>query len=460
MRPLFSQYVLVVLFVGPIFLLCSGFTATFEPSPLTIQMHKSEIVNLTLDGLPDLPSGSYVRIGCWDEKVAETSKQIQPSEINAGRWVGSFEVHGVFLGSTSAFAELIRPNVDSEIASNQLSLTVIRESRAIDHAFTGSVIVLVALLYINFGAALDLSKLKGIIKKPIGPAIGFCGQFVVMPLLGFGLAYLLFPNRPDMQLGIFFTGCSPAGGASNVWTIVLGGNMDLSVTMTSISTLAAFAMMPLWIFTLGRVIFDQAELAVPYSNLAQYVAALIIPLAVGLLIQRYLPRVCRILVRILKPLSILLILFIVIFAIVTNLYLFELFSWQIIVAGLGLPWIGYVAGYLAAGVFGQNHKDRLAIGLETGVQNTGIAIFLLRLSLPQPEADLTTVVPVSVAIMTPVPLLFYYIALRIHQCMAKDGHETLISSEPDVSGSIENGKDTAVVSDPVSRADVESNKDR
>lgn len=352
MCPLFSQYVLVVLFVGPIFLLCSGFTATFEPSPLTIQMHKSEMVNLTLDGLPDLPSGSYVRIGCWDEKVAETSKQIQPSEINAGRWVGSFEVHGVFLGSTSAFAELIRPNVDSEIASNQLSLTVIRESRAIDHAFTGSVIVLVALLYINFGAALDLSKLKGIIKKPIGPAIGFCGQFLVMPLvsywysfniffpilshihldsiqLGFGLAYLLFPNRPDMQLGIFFTGCSPAGGASNVWTIVLGGNMDLSVTMTSISTIAAFAMMPLWIFTLGRVIFEQAELAVPYSNLAQYVAALVIPLAVGLLIQRYLPRVCRILVRILKPLSILLILFIVIFAIVTNLYLFELFSWQV-----------------------------------------------------------------------------------------------------------------------------------
>lgn len=132
-----------------------------------------------------------------------------------------------------------------------------------------------------------------------------------------------------MQLGIFFTGCSPAGGASNIWTIILGGNMDLSITMTSISTLAAFAMMPLWLFTLGRVIFDRGSLEVPYSNLATYVVALIIPLAVGYLIQRFLPRVRNILVRILKPCSMLLLVFIVVFAIVTNLYLFELFSWQV-----------------------------------------------------------------------------------------------------------------------------------
>lgn len=72
-------------------------------------------------------------------------------------------------------------------------------------------------------------------------------------------------------------------------------------------------------------------------------------------------------------------------------------------------------GYLVAGVFRQNHKDRLAIALETGVQNTGISIFLLRFALEQPEADLTTVVPVSVAIMTPVPLLIYYVVQKIYQ---------------------------------------------
>lgn len=226
---------------------------------------------------------------------------------------------------------------------------------------------------------------------------------------------LLFPENPEMQLGMFFTGCSPAGGASNIWTVLLGGNLDLSIAMTSISNIASFGMMPLWLFTLGKVIFDRSEIDVPYTNILTYVIALIVPLGIGLLIQRFLPRVSRILVRILKPASSLLILFIVIFAIVTNLYLFELFSWQIVVAGLILPWLSYILGFLAAWLFRQPYPDRLAIALETGIQNTGIAIFLLRATLPKPQDDLTTVVPVSVAIMTPVPLLLMFIYIKIKE---------------------------------------------
>jgi sodium/bile acid cotransporter 3/5 len=89
------------------------------------------------------------------------------------------------------------------------------------------------------------------------------------------------------------------------------------------------AMMPLWIFTLGQVIFEQDRLGVPYSRIAMFAFGLVIPLSVGFLIQKYLPRVTKIMVRILKPFSALLILFIVIFGIVTNLYLFELFTWKV-----------------------------------------------------------------------------------------------------------------------------------
>jgi sodium/bile acid cotransporter 3/5 len=88
-------------------------------------------------------------------------------------------------------------------------------------------------------------------------------------------------------------------------------------------------MMPLWLFTLGQVIFQEGELEVPYFQIATFAIGLVIPLGIGFLIQKYLPRVTKIMVRILKPFSTLLILFIVIFAIVTNLYLFELFTWKV-----------------------------------------------------------------------------------------------------------------------------------
>lgn len=132
-----------------------------------------------------------------------------------------------------------------------------------------------------------------------------------------------------MQLGMFFTGVSPSGGASNVWTVILEGNMDLSITMSAISNLAAFGMMPLWIFTLGKEIFNRGDLAVPYTQILTYVVALIVPLALGFLMQRYMKRFAQFMARILKGFSTLLILFIIVFAIITNLYLFELFSWQV-----------------------------------------------------------------------------------------------------------------------------------
>lgn len=57
---------------------------------------------------------------------------------------------------------------------------------------------------------------------------------------------------------------------------------------------------------------------------------------------------------------------------------------------MALPWVGYLSGYILGKLFRQNDPDSLTIAIETGIQNTGIAIFLLRFALPQPEADLTT----------------------------------------------------------------------
>jgi len=58
--------------------------------------------------------------------------------------------------------------------------------------------------------------------------------------ISFGLGKWLFPDSVPMQLGMFFTGVSPGGGASNIWTYLLGGNLTLSITMTTVSTFAAF----------------------------------------------------------------------------------------------------------------------------------------------------------------------------------------------------------------------------
>ncbi|XP_058058357.1 P3 protein-like [Anopheles bellator] len=417
-----------------------SWAVAYDPPKLTVHMGMVQNVTVQITHIDrtDLADVASVQLRSEREHVATVENGtiviFEVLEANVP-YNGSFTIVGNFLGQTNFFVEVVHKNGTAEPLSSAATLpvTVIRQERVIDHVFTGSVILLISILYINFGAALDVGALKQIARRPVGPVIGFFCQFLFMPLLSFGLGHLLFPENYELQLGLFFTGVSPAGGASNIWTVALGGNLTLSIAMTTISTLAAFGMMPLWIFTLGRRIFERANLGVPYSRIAYTAIGLVVPISAGLIIQRCCPRFARLLVRILKPMSVVLILFIVIFAIVTNLYLFELFSWQIIIAGLGLPWIGYCFGFLASHLLRLPLADSLAISVETGIQNTGIAIFLLRFALEQPAADLTTVIPVSAAIMTPLPLMLLLIGLRMHERSKRRAESSLIPKSSSIS---------------------------
>lgn len=235
----------------------------------------------------------------------------------------------IISGKAKIYVELKTKANVTEKSTENVDVIILRPKRFIDKLFVFSVIALVSLLYINFGAAINLSTISDIMKKPVGPLICGCCQFIFMPLIAYGLGHLLFADKPELALGLFFTGVSPGGGASNMWALLLGANINLSIAMTTISTLLAFPMMPMWIFTLGKTIFDRAELKIPYKNIMYSAVGLVIPLMIGILIQKYMPRTAKILVRIIKPCSVFLILFIVIFAIVTNVYLFSLFSVQV-----------------------------------------------------------------------------------------------------------------------------------
>jgi sodium/bile acid cotransporter 3/5 len=56
--------------------------------------------------------------------------------------------------------------------------------------------------------------------------------------------------------------------------------------MTTVSTFAAFFMMPLWIFSLGKLVFHEANVVIPYANICAYGLCLVVPLGIGISIAR------------------------------------------------------------------------------------------------------------------------------------------------------------------------------
>ena len=83
-----------------------------------------------------------------------------------------------------------------------------------------------------------------------------------------------------------------------------------------------------------------------------------------------------------------LILFIIIFGVWANLYIFEMMTWQVLLSGMGLPWIGFSFGFVLAKLLKRPLEDIIAIAIETGIQNTGMSIFILWLTLDHPLGDM------------------------------------------------------------------------
>ena len=204
-----------------------------------------------------------------------------------------------------------------------------------------------------------------------------------------------------------------------MWTVLLNGNLDLSITMTFISTVAATGMLPLWMYTLGKQVYADTKTAVPLENILSTLVSMTVCLGIGLLFQRYLPRVAAFCKRILAPVSVMMIIFIITFGTYANLYMFKLMNVSILFAAGISVWIGFAVGYSLAWILRLPVKDQIAISVETGIQNTGIAIVLLGLSLPPPNNDIATVVPVAASIMTPIPLTIVWIIMKCRKRFSK-----------------------------------------
>lgn len=107
-------------------------------------------------------------------------------------WTGSFNLTAKFLGYSQVVVRLWGniSNTNEQVTGKELvaqsqlgKISVVRHPRAIDKAFIYTIAILVSVAFINMGCMLDLEIVKATLKKPIGPVIGFCCQYIFMPMV-------------------------------------------------------------------------------------------------------------------------------------------------------------------------------------------------------------------------------------------------------------------------------------
>ena len=252
----------------------------------------------------------------------------------------------------------------------------------------GMAVVNIILAFIMFGVALGIKfqTFKDVFKNPKSVFTGIFLQWVALPAVTFAVAIILSPViTPMIALGMILVASCPGGNISNFMSSLSKGNVELSVSLTAITTAFAPLVTPfnffLWGSLYSQVIAlrsDIPTLVIPFFPMLEQILLLLgVPIVLGMLCAKYCPGITR---KISKPtqyLSILLFLAMVVASFSQNFKLFIENLHFVCIIVLIHNGMALATGYFGARLAKLPIRDCRSLTVETGIQNSGLGLILL-----------------------------------------------------------------------------------
>ncbi|MCB0628784.1 MAG: bile acid:sodium symporter family protein [Saprospiraceae bacterium] len=241
----------------------------------------------------------------------------------------------------------------------------------------------ICLAFLLFGVALDLrlDHFREIMRTPKAALIGLISQWVVLPILTLSLILLAQPPV-SISLGMALVAACPGGNVSNYAVHLARANVALSVTLTSISTLGAILLTPLYFAILSRLIPGsevytqtiQVETGQVISTILQLI---VVPVILGMSMQYFFPRFAARIKRAVSILSMIIFLGFVVVAIYANFQQIVNYLHLVFFLVFFHNLLALSGGYWFAKWNRLDRSDIRAISIETGIQNSGLGLILI-----------------------------------------------------------------------------------
>lgn len=254
---------------------------------------------------------------------------------------------------------------------------------------SGLLFLNIALAFIMFGVALGIKidDFKDIIQKPKSAITGIIAQFILLPLLTFLLVLLVKPS-PTIALGMILVASCPGGNISNFMSSMAKANAALSVSLTAFATLSAIFMTPLNFSIWGNLYVKfhnnrvaeslMRPLEIDQLQMFQTVFILLgIPVIAGIFFASRYPKTTAKIIKPLKTASLLFFIIMVIAMLSANFEHFKRFVHLVFFIVLMHNALALATGFIFSTLMKRPRVDRRTITIETGIQNSGLALALM-----------------------------------------------------------------------------------
>jgi BASS family bile acid:Na+ symporter len=250
-----------------------------------------------------------------------------------------------------------------------------------------SVIVPVCLVVLMFsvGLNLTLSSMRDTLRHPRSLVVVTLLQIILLPACALVVIAALGP-APVAAVAILAIAASPGGALSNAFTHMIGGNLALSVMMTTISTILVSATAPVVMaVALGAGVLEQGVGAAldPLSVAFDLLRFALLPIGFGVLVVQVFPAAAPALRRVADRLGML--------AVATVLVSSALVSWpvmqqtapSVMVYALVFSIVALAMGAAASRALPR--EDRSACVMGFGSRNLPVALVLASGGAPPAE---------------------------------------------------------------------------
>ncbi len=256
--------------------------------------------------------------------------------------------------------------------------------------------LVLATMVFSVALELKLDDFRRVAQAPRAVVCGLIPQFILLPV-GTWAATMVLNLPPNVEAAMILVASCPGGSLSNVITHFGRGNTALSVSVSAVASLIALVATPFnfaWMVAANPATAGWLRtLAIDPSGIwISLLLLLAVPMTLGLLFSHKLPALTA---RIQKPLAnfslVALLAFIVLGLIKER---------QLLTLGL-LPTLGVVVLHNASGLFfgyvtslamKVSERDRRAVMIEGGMQNSGLALGIIAVQF---NSDLGMVVIAS-----------------------------------------------------------------
>ncbi|MFM7467024.1 MAG: bile acid:sodium symporter family protein [Crocinitomicaceae bacterium] len=235
--------------------------------------------------------------------------------------------------------------------------------------------IALGIIMLGLGLSLKIADFKRVVKFPKAVFIGLFCQMIILPFVCFGIAKM-FNLGPELAIGLMLLSASPGGPTANLFSHLAKGDVALNITLTAINSILTLVTLPLIVGWSLDLFGKSGEISMPFNKIVEVFLIILIPVSIGMLIHAKAHSFAKMMDKPVKILSALFLVVVIVGAVLKEKENLGNYFEQVGMAALVFNLASMIIGFFVPLFFKIEKKQAIAIGMEIGIHNGTLAIFI------------------------------------------------------------------------------------